>query len=97
MVYLLDDVWGIVKEFMLDWKRGWHRKMKLILDDVRCNYPRILVEERYSMKTSLYYTTFSVPNYQHSLELRVCNQYDIKENEWINGFIPGHHFPVVID
>ena len=27
-MYLPEDVWGIVKEFMLDWRESWHRRLK---------------------------------------------------------------------
>lgn len=86
MTYLVDDVWCIVKEFMLDWKGSWYKNMNLVFDDIKCHYPNTLVVEGYSMKTRLYYTTFLV--HLGTFEERFCNQYDIKENEWINGFIP---------
>ena len=28
-MYLPDDVWFVVKEFMLDWKKSWHKKISL--------------------------------------------------------------------
>ena len=28
MVALPDDVWGVVKEFMIDWKFIWHKKLQ---------------------------------------------------------------------
>lgn len=27
-VFLPDDVWGVVKEFMIDWKFIWHKKLQ---------------------------------------------------------------------
>ena len=32
MYYIPEDVWTIIKEFMLDWKKSWHKKLKLSLD-----------------------------------------------------------------
>jgi len=43
MTYLIDDVWGIVKEFMLDWRKGWGEKMKLVVGDINKRLPRMLV------------------------------------------------------
>ena len=34
-MYLPEDVWGVVKEFMFDWKEIWHKKLILSLD-MRC-------------------------------------------------------------
>jgi hypothetical protein len=59
-MYLMEDVWVIVKEFMLDWKNGWNKKMKVVLEEgIKCHYPQRLVGERYDIKTKLYYTTFT--------------------------------------
>ena len=27
-VFLPDDVWGVIKEFMIDWKFIWHKKLQ---------------------------------------------------------------------
>ena len=29
MYYIPEDVWSIIKEFMLDWKKSWHKKISL--------------------------------------------------------------------
>jgi len=79
MTYLIDDVWCIVKEFMLDWRVGWNKNMKLPLEDVKYRLPTILVGERYDMVSKLYHTTFKMGN---GLELRVSNTYNISENCW---------------
>ena len=34
-MYLPEDVWGIVKDFMFDWKETWHKKLMPTLD-MRC-------------------------------------------------------------
>tara|TARA_Y100001970_G_C14102113_1_gene786053 strand:+ start:477 stop:815 length:339 start_codon:yes stop_codon:yes gene_type:complete len=90
MTYLIDDAWCIVKEFMLDWRKGWNKKMNLPLQDIKRRLPRILIGERYDMKTKLYYTTFR-PSYMkpwiEGEELRVSNKYNPDENFWLH--IPG--------
>ena len=87
MIYLADDVWGIVKEFMLDWKIGWNKKMKLTLEDIKSHLPRYLIGERYDMKTKLYHTTFRVPYCTGwKEEQRVCNHYNSSENRWMDAF-----------
>ena len=32
MYYLPKGVWAIIKEFVLDWQKSWHEKLKLSLD-----------------------------------------------------------------
>tara|TARA_A100001011_G_C14043683_1_gene728866 strand:+ start:17 stop:331 length:315 start_codon:yes stop_codon:yes gene_type:complete len=98
MTYLADDVWGIVKEFMLDWKIGWNKKMKLTLEDINSRLPRYLIMERYDMKTKLYHTTFSAPSVRPRSwsscgreELRVCNNYNASENRWIDAYYSGDY------
>jgi len=65
-VFIPDDVWGIVKEFMLDWFGTWKRNMKLSLEpsigeiNVGIKCPRKFVGERYDMINKLYYSTFVV-------------------------------------
>ena len=34
-MYLPEDVWGVVKDFMFDWKEIWHKKLMPTLD-MRC-------------------------------------------------------------
>ena len=90
MTYLIDDVWLIVKEFMLDWRRSWHKNMNIVYEDgIKCRYPTRLVGERYDIKTKLYYTTFS-SDYnilgRDGLELRVSNTYSASENQWLESF-----------
>ena len=90
MTYLVDDIWCIVKEFMLDWKIGWNKKMKLTFEDIKSRLPRTLMIERYDMKTKLYHTTFRTHDGVHK-ELRVCNNYNTSENRWIDAFYSGDY------
>jgi hypothetical protein len=91
MTYLIDDVWLIVKEFMLDWRRSWHKNMNTVWEDgIKCCYPTRLVGERYDIKTKLYYTTFrSDYNILGGLELRVSNTYSASANQWLESFYQG--------
>ena len=91
MTYLIDDAWKIVKDFMLDWKTMWNKKMTNILKDIHKRLPKRLIAERYDMKTNLYHTTFRftirtstshMGSIRNVFEKRVCNLYDRKENEW---------------
>jgi len=92
MTYLIDDAWCIVKEFMLDWRRCWNKKMTNILKDINKRLPKRLIGERYDMKTNLYHTTFS-SDYnilgRDGLELRVSNTYSASENQWLESFYQG--------
>lgn len=92
MTYLTDDVWDIVKEFMLDWKIGWDKKIQMTFEDIKSRLPRMLIMERYDMKAKLYYITFRVP-YRNGWkeELRVCNHYNSIENRWIDAFYSGEY------
>lgn len=96
MTYIIDDAWVIVKEFMLDWKIGWNRKMTNILEDINKRLPRFLIGERYDMKTKLYHTTFRAPCVRPWLgggkeELRVSNNYNVNETRWIDAFYSGKY------
>lgn len=83
--YFQDDIWKIIKDYTLDWKSTWHKKLKLCLGPkyIKTLYPTELYGERYDMKTKLYYTTFKVPG-KDKIELRVSSSYDIVENNWID-------------
>ena len=44
MNYFPDDVWLIIKEFMLDWQKSWHKKLQLSLD---CRWLNISNGDKY--------------------------------------------------
>jgi hypothetical protein len=89
-----NELWNIIKDYLLDWRKIWHRKLLIALniDDhingIRKNYPIILLAESYSLKKRLYYSYFLVPERNDKNELRVSNSYDVADNKWVDEFLP---------
>lgn len=79
-MYLVDDAWNVVKEYMLDWRVGWNKRFSSTLESIKQRLPTTLVGERYDMETRLYSTTFRRNN--NGLELRVSSSYCATENRW---------------
>jgi len=47
-VYIPEDLWIIIKQFMLCWKGRWQRKLKVVLQELHFDYDQIIFEEWYT-------------------------------------------------
>ena len=85
MTYLIDDTWDIVKEFMLDWRISWNKRMKPTLENIKRRLPTFMVGERYDTKTKLHHTTYRAPSVRPwvgcgRLESRISSNYNALEH-----------------